>query len=165
MTNLYDIGEDLASIAESIQQLLEDGADPTSNQVQELLNEMIGADDEWRGKAIRCAFYIKNTLADVKAIDDELKRLNAKKAKSLKSAMYLEGLLIKQMERFDLCEIKSSTLTLRLRKTPPSVVVIDEDKIPMEFKRMKYEIDKTAIKQAGGVDGAQLTTRNTLKYL
>ena len=165
MTTLYNIGEDLAKIAEQIQELLDEGAEPNSNQVQELLLEMVGADDEWKAKATRVGFYIKNTLADANAIDAEIKRLSAKKAKLIKSTKYLEDTLIAQMTRFDIQEIPNPTLTLKLKRNPPSVVVIDEDKIPEQFKRIKYEVDKTAIKKAGGVDGAEITNTFGLKYV
>lgn len=165
MTTLYDIGEDLAKLAEEIQNLLEEGADPNSNQVQELLLEMVGADDEWKGKATRVGFYIKNTLADAIAIDAEIKRLNTKKAKLIKSTKYLEETLISQMTRFGIEEIKNPMLTLKLKKNPPSVVVVDEDKIPQEYKRIKYEVDKTAIKKNGGVDGAEIINTIGLKYV
>lgn len=163
MTTLYKLGDDLEIIAQQVQELLDDGADPNSNQIQEMLNEMVGADDEWREKATRVAFYIKNTMADVDAIDDEIKRLTAKKNKLKKSTAYLENTLIAQMQKFDLKEIKNPLLTLSLRQNPPSVLVHNEESVPMDFKKVSYTVDKTAIKRAGGADGCEIV--NTIKLV
>lgn len=164
MTTLYKLGGNLQELAEQIQELLEDGAEPNSNQVQELLGEMVGADNEWQQKATNVALYIKNTESDIDALDKEIKRLTAKKNKLKKSTAYLEELLIGQMTRFNINEVKHSLITIKLRKNPPSVVVVDEDKIPMEYKKVSYTVDKTAIKKVGGVEGAEITNTFGLKY-
>jgi len=51
MTTLYEFGTELAVKIENIQELLAEGADPNSNQVQELLMDMVGTEENWKEKA------------------------------------------------------------------------------------------------------------------
>ncbi len=55
---------------------------------------------------------------------------------------------------------KGSAGTVSYRATPQSVVIVDESKIPDEYKKTTITVDKTALKKAlqeGNVMGAQLS--------
>lgn len=55
---------------------------------------------------------------------------------------------------------KGASGTVGFRSVPPSVIIIDESKIPDEFKKTTVSVDKTLLKKAlkdGAIDGAELS--------
>lgn len=149
MTTLYEIGEELARKAAHIQELLEEGADPTSNGIQELLHDMVGTDDEWRGKATNVGKFLKHIEYEQSIIDAEVKRLQDKSKKLSKTYDSLHDILLAQMINFGVEEIKDPILSIKIKNNPLSVLVKDIDALPDEYKRTKVtvEVDKTKLKQ------------------
>lgn len=150
MTTLYEFGTELAVKIENIQELLAEGADPNSNQVQELLMDMVGTEENWKEKAKNIAKYIHQLELESKMIAAESKRIADKAKKLDQTANYLSNLLLQQMLTFGVDEIKDAILSVKVRQNPWSVVVKDEDKIPSEFKKEKtvVEVDKRALLQS-----------------
>lgn len=149
MTTLYKLGEELARKAAHIQELLEEGADPTSNGVQELLHDMVGTDDEWRNKATNVGKFLKHLEYEQSIIDAEVKRLQDKSKKLSKTYDSLHDILLAQMINFGVEEIKDPILSIKIKNNPLSVLVRDIDSLPEEYKRTKVtvEADKTKLKQ------------------
>lgn len=147
MTSLYNIGNELQDKIDVIQLLIEEGADPNSNQIQEMLLDMVGTEETWKGKALGVAQYIRNLEAQEQIIKDEVKRLNEKAKSMSKRADYLRQTLIMQMETFGVDSLPDPILTIKLQNNPWSVVVSDEDSLPEEYKRTKtiVEVDKKSL--------------------
>ena len=149
MTTLYEFGTELAVKIENIQELLAEGADPNSNQVQELLMDMVGTEENWKEKAKNVAKYVHQLGLESKMIAAEAKRIADKAKKLDQTADYLSNLLLQQMLTFGVDEIKDPLLSVKVRQNPWSVVVKDENQIPAEFKKEKVvvEIDKRGLLQ------------------
>ena len=150
MTTLYEFGTELAVKIENVQELLAEGADPNSNQVQELLMDMVGTEENWKEKAKNVAKYVHQLELESKMIAAESKRIADKAKKLDQTANYLSNLLLQQMLTFGVEEIKDPVLSVKVRQNPWSVVVKDEGKIPSEFKKEKtvVEVDKRALLQS-----------------
>lgn len=149
MTTLYKIGAELAQKAAHIQELLEEGADPTSNGIQELLHDMVGTDDEWKSKATNVGKFLKHLEYEQSIIDAEVKRLQDKSKKLSKTYDSLHDILLAQMINFGVDEIKDPILGIKIKNNPLSVLVRDIDLLPEEYKRTKITVedDKTKLKQ------------------
>lgn len=149
MTTLYKLGEELAQKAAHIQEQLEEGADPTSNAIQELLHDMVGTDDEWRGKATNVGKFLKHLDYEQEIINAEIKRLQDKTKRLSKTYDSLHDILLAQMVNFGVDEIKDPILSIKIKNNPLSVLVDDVEALPDEYKRTKItvEADKTKLKQ------------------
>lgn len=123
-----------------------------------------------RKMAVSVAATCKNLEAEVKAISEALKEMEARKDSLEKKHDKLRSGLLKVLEK---CEIKKITdspyFTISLRKCAPSVSIIDEKMIPKNFIKIKTEekIKKTdianALKSGASVPGAILITdKNSL---
>ncbi len=147
MTSLYNIGEDLLQQIEQIQGMIDEGAAPSSNEIQERLQEMVGTEDTWRGKAINVAHYVRHLEAQEAIIKEEIKRLQDKAKTYSKRSDYLRQILMQQMTMFGVDKIESAVLSLRLQNNPWSVVVDNEEALPEQYKRTKtiFEVDKKAL--------------------
>ena len=147
MSSLYNIGNELLNHIEEIQNLIDDGADVNSNEIQERLQEMVGTEENWKAKAVGVAKYIKYMDAQEKIIKDEAKLLAEKAKKFSQRADYLRQTLIMQMETFGVESIPDPILSIKLQNNPWSVVVSDEENLPDEYKRTKVvvEVDKKAL--------------------
>ena len=60
MTSLYDLGNATQSLVDDVTMLLEQGADPNSDEVQSLLKQMVESEDNWDKKAINVAKYLQH---------------------------------------------------------------------------------------------------------
>ncbi|WP_151984413.1 siphovirus Gp157 family protein [Acinetobacter radioresistens] len=147
MTTLYEFGTELAVKIENIQELLAEGADPNSNQVQELLMDMVGTEENWKEKAKNVAKYVHQLELESKMIAAESRRIADKAKKLDQTANYLSNLLLQQMLTFGVEEIKDPVLSVKVCQNPWSVIVKDESRIPGEFKKEKVviEVDKRAL--------------------
>ncbi|EPL7801434.1 siphovirus Gp157 family protein, partial [Acinetobacter baumannii] len=63
---------------------------------------------------------------------------------------YLHDLLLDQMLEFGVSEIEDPVLSIKVKESPWSVVVKNEEEIPAQFKREKttVEVDKRALLNA-----------------
>lgn len=167
MTSLYNIGNELQSIVDDVTVLLENGADPSSDEVQNLLQKMVESEGGWDKKAINVAKYLQYIQQQKEIIKLECDRL-AKKVKSLDSQYSnLHDMLLWQMQSLGKTEIKDPILSIKVRDNPPSVIVEDESLIPDEYKAEKtvITVNKTKIKKAGvPVDGTNIVNSQRLEF-
>lgn len=105
--------------------------------------------------------FIESSKVEEKRLADTRKSAE-KKLESFKEYVKLN------MERLGLKEVKTEIGTLSIRKNPVSVEIIDEDKIPSEYKTIVQTIktDKKAIadnfKATGEIiDGVQIISDKT----
>ena len=170
MTSLYNIGNELQSIADDVTVLLEQGADPNSDEVQHLLQKMVAQESDWDAKALRVAKFLNHIKAQQEIVKLEVDRLQ-KKMKQLGSTFdNLHDLLLWQMQGFGKTEIKDPILSIKVRDNPPSVIIEDESLIPNDYKTEKttVTVNKTRIKAAFNageqVDGANIVNSQRLEF-
>ncbi len=150
MTSLYEIGSDLSRIVDDVTVLLENGVSPDDERVQGLLSKMVEQEEDWDRKAINVAKYLRHLESDQDQVKAEIERLH-KKLKSYNSAYQnLHDLLLFQMLQFGKKEIKNPILSIKVRDNPMSVIIENEDAVPIAYKKEKVtvSVDKTAIKKA-----------------
>ena len=97
------------------------------------------------------------TLEHQAAGVEEVAKRQKERAKALSAkADWLRDYLKTNMQATGHDKVEALDISVKLAKTPASVKIIDEALIPDEFWRVKTEtvVDKTAIKNAGGCDGA-----------
>ena len=151
----------LFEINEQIQKAIELGFDPETGEILDAsaLEQLQMDRDE---KIENICLYIKDLVAEAKALADEAKALSERKERSAKKAESLKNYL--QM-MLDGQKWKSSKAAVSYRKTQ-SVVIDDINALKPEFLRVKTEPDKTTIKdvlKAGAaVAGAHLEERQSM---
>lgn len=104
-------------------------------------------------------------IEDTKAIEEgtaaRIKELQERKSRFERRIEGLRALAFKVMNTAELPKVELSTATLSIRKSPPQVVVHDEQSLPADCLRTTIAPDKAAIKEkfkAGQtVPGAYLT--------
>lgn len=141
MPKLYEITDQYARLMTFIAE--NDGEITEAEQVQ--LKELQG---EINIKGENIAKLIKNLSADEVAFKEESKRLSAR-AKSLKNRIdWLKIYLKYEMLRMNVRDIKGEVLTVRIRPSQPSCIILDEKVIPPAYFRVipeTREVDKKAI--------------------
>lgn len=168
MTTLYNLGEELNSIVERVQDLLDDGVDPNDERVQELLEKMVSQEDQWELKAVNVGKFLNQLLLDESQINAEIERLTKKKKSISNTYSSLHDLLLWQMTSFGKDEVKDSLINIKVKENPISVVIKDESKIPSIFKSEKITVtvNKNAIKLAhkdgSSIDGVEFVRNKKL---
>lgn len=112
--------------------------------------------------------YTKNIELTINAMKEEEKRI-AEDRKTLENKMARFKDYVKEcMEKNGITKIETGLGTLSIAKSPASVEIIDEDKVPKEFKQeiVTVKIDKTKIKnnfkETGEIPaGVNIVTTNT----
>ena len=157
--NLYEINLGLQKITNEIIE-----ADGVVSDEQ--LNNLENLELSLKDKCINIAYVVQNLEADTKQIDEEIKRLQQLKKVRKNTADRLKEAVKDSMISNDIEEFKTSTHIIKFRKSE-SVNILDENKIPAEFKVIKSEIkiDKIGLKKAlknGDVSGAELSQNKNL---
>ena len=94
---------------------------------------------------------------------EEIKRLQARKKVFERAGERLEGYVRDAMQVAGVKKLEGRTTTLSLRASPASVLVIDPDAVPAEYKEIRIETViikeqlRKALKAGRGVPGAQLS--------
>lgn len=112
--------------------------------------------------------YTKNIELTIKAIKDEEKRLTDNRKALENKLVRFKGYVKECMEENGFNKIQTDLGTLTLAKSPISVEIIDENKIPKEYKQtfITTEINKKKIaddfKKTGElIEGVEIHTDNT----
>lgn len=143
------------------------------NQVAEMLSEeefnpavidtLEAIDMAIEDKADNYARLIKNQESDSKGIAEEIKRLQARKQSIDNSVKNMKLSLQNAMNEIGKTKFKTNLFSFNIQKNPISVNILDENLIPDEFKKIKIEFDKTAIKKFDNVPGVELTQSESLR--
>lgn len=116
-------------------------------------------------KVINIAKVIKNYQAEAEALENEIKRLRAKKATAEGKVEYLKGYLANNLEPG--IKISDGILTVSWKKSPPKVFVEDDAKVPDQFCTFTREVSKKELseflKSGGECDFAQLVQESTIQ--
>jgi len=161
----------MSSLYELTQEALELYNPPVNEETGEILEDAYLAIVENANaleKKMDSYVEVKKMIdSDIDAIDKEIKRLQALKSHRNNNLSRLLNALTDALRALGREEMQTPLNKLKIVKNPPAVSVIDESKIPDKFNKIKYELDKTAIKDAlkngESVPGAELTQAERLK--
>lgn len=118
---------------------------------QAFADTMEGIEGELTEKAVNVAAYIRNLDAHAAQIKEAEQAMRQRRQAAENKAQRLRDYLMAVMSSQGIKEIPSTEFDIKVRKTPPSVVVACEvDALPDDFKRVTVSTapDKTALKKA-----------------
>lgn len=132
--------------------------DDETFDAETLSDTLDGVQGEIQEKGINIVSLVKNMELSTDAIDKAVKELNARKKSIATKQEKLKEYLLFNMQRTGITKIEAPLFEIKLAKNPPSVEIINEKEIPKQFIKEKVvtTIDKTAIKKAGGCNGAKI---------
>ena len=132
--NLYELSADLMSLND-----IEDVEDV--EVIREIIEQQIQA------KSTGIIAVVRNLESNIAAIDTEIKRLQELKKKKQNNISRLKEYTKECMEIRGVKKLETSLGNISIRKTPPSVNVLDENLIPLEYIETKQvmSIDKKLI--------------------
>jgi len=140
MTALYDLAGQYRQLAERLANM-----DLDAETVADTI-EASGLTDEINAKAQGVLLVAKQAEQYLPHIDAEIARLRALKARHERIAAGLRDYLKVNMETAQIQRIECPLFQISIRSNPASVEVFDEAQVPVALLRVKYEVDKTAIK-------------------
>lgn len=115
-------------------------------------------------KADGYAKLIRNQEASSKAFDEEIKRMRERKQAIDNNVKRMKLSLQNAMVEIGKTKFKTDLFSFNIQKNQPSVEIIDESLIPDEFKKVKIEFDKKAIKKAEEeVPGVEIKQSESLR--
>lgn len=134
----------------------------------ETLESALGqVEDNIELKVENMAKLVKGIDGNIDMLKAEEKRLAEKrrvlenKQKNIKS--YLEN----QLRVMEIDKVKTPLFTVSLQKNPPSVEILDENKIPEQFKKVTYTVVKKdileALKNGQVIEGATIKQGKSLR--
>jgi archaellum component FlaG (FlaF/FlaG flagellin family) len=131
--SLYTIEAEYLQIAEELQN---NGGELT----EELELALTINKDQLQVKSAGYAFVIKETESEILTIDNEIDRLNKMKSVRNNAIERLKNAVKSAMELYGVEKIESNTIKIILAKSPASVVIDDESKIPAKYKKKEVKI-------------------------
>lgn len=140
---LYEISDQLNFITASLDCETDEPIDKESLTKQ--LNEL---QLEFKVKVENIAKIILDYDANLDATTKELTRLTNRKRSLENKIEWLKNYLLEQMQATGNDKIQGEILNVSIAKSPKSVVILDKDKVPKEFRRAipeTWEIDKHSI--------------------
>ncbi|WP_446898139.1 siphovirus Gp157 family protein [Clostridium sp. LBM24168] len=158
MSKLYEI----SARYKNIQELL-DNPECSDENVKKALDS-IG--EEFDTKAENVAKVISSMSVDTEGIKKEIERLQERKKAVENKVSGLKNYIYEHMQATGKKKIKGTLFTLSIQKNTPSLNVIDEDAVPVQYKIYQAsKLDKKAIlqdlkqgKKIGGVEIKQSTS-------
>lgn len=103
--------------------------------------------------------------ARIDFLENELKRLKARKKTRDNNVSFLKSLMVRAMKLTDTLKIKTPLFNFSVRKSESiDASRADASSLPKAFVRCKYEIDKTAIKDAVKSGSVIVTEDGTFVY-
>jgi hypothetical protein len=148
---LFQIEESLMLLAESAE---EEGLTP---EIETALTAYLEGAVEKRDRVAEFIHFCEAMADMAKA---EVKRLQARQKHFEATAERVSGMVLHVLDWLRVKKLEGRTNTLKKRKCPPSVNVIDEQKIPAEYKRVTVILPLPQWQEL--LAGASEDSRNTL---
>lgn len=127
MAHLYQITHQLIGL----QHLIDDG-----ELDADVLNDtMEGLQGDLQLKAEGILAFVANIGSDVKAIDDQIKRLTSRKKTMTTQQEWLRNYLKTNMQAATITKITCPLFSVTLGKAKPTAVVDDESLVPKKYKK------------------------------
>lgn len=144
---MYELTEQYAAILDML-----DSCAPEDEPA--LLEELTGLNDSIADKAEAYARIMKNTEAEIAALKAEIGRLHALNMSREKRVERMRERLKECMKIAGATSIGTSIGKWTLRSNLPSVVVLNADEVPEEYRiPQPFTVDRKAIKAAYGETG------------
>lgn len=141
-------------------ELLVDSEELTVDDVADTFESIEG---EFNDKAVSIIHVVENIDSDIKAIDDEIKRLQARKKSATNKKNSIRDYLKSNMQASGITKIQCPLFNITLAKGRDSVVINNADLIPDDYVSVDVVTtpDKrkilAALKSGEVVDGCELT--------
>lgn len=138
--NLYQINQKYIDLAIRLE---------NEELTPEIEQELFISEQEFKDKSIAYCCVTEGINSEIKAIDELIEKLQAKKKAKQKTIDTLKKRVLSAMEIFGIYKIESPIMKLSIRKTS-SVEIVNQNQLPEEFIRTKTETapDKIKIKNA-----------------
>ena len=161
--NIYEINK-------AIEDILEDGfsVDEETGEILFDESDLNALDAEISEKIENVACYIKNLTADISALKEEERNLNARRKQKERKIDSLKGYINYAMELSGRKSLESPRCKVSFRKSSsvevPDINALDKDYITktIEIKPNKVAI-KEALKEGKTVEGAEIVERQNLQ--
>lgn len=154
---LYDLTDSYINIKDILDE-------ETNEDLAKVLDEI---DEEIEIKADNIAKLIKEFEGEANTLDEEIKRLQAKKATKVNSIRNLKLYLENQMIKVGKTKFKTTLFSFGIQKNVPSLKIENEDNIPEDFIKIMTSIDKRellkAMKEGLEVEGVEITQSESLR--
>lgn len=160
MATLYEIKGQFKELME-----MADKCNLTQADIKDTLE---GLDYELEEKADAYAKVIRTLECDVDSVDAEIKRLTDKKRRIQNNISSMKRSLESTMIELGRKKIKTPLFGFNIQKNPPSVNILDESKVPDNFRiKQPDKIDRKSIiaelKESGNTDWAELVQTESLR--
>ena len=160
MATLYEIKGQFKELME-----MADECNLTQDDIKDTLE---GLDYELEEKADAYAKVIRTLECDVDSVDAEIKRLTDKKMRIQNNISSMKRSLESTMIELGRKKIKTPLFGFNIQKNPPSVNILDESKVPDNFRiKQPDKIDRKSIiaelKESGNTDWAELVQTESLR--
>lgn len=160
MATLYEIKGQFKELME-----MADECNLTQADIKDTLE---GLDCELEEKADAYAKVIRTLECDVDSVDAEIKRLTDKKKRIQNNIGSMKRSLESTMIELGKKKIKTPLFGFNIQKNPPSVNILDESKVPDNFRiKQPDKIDRKSIiaelKESGNTDWAELVQTESLR--
>lgn len=160
MATLYELTAAYAELIAAYEQAEDD------DQAAAALEGLDALDADVTDKAEAYARVIRNLRSDVKALAEEIARLQKVKARTLALAEHLQRTLLDAMTAMQIKSIHTSIGKWTVQRNPPGCDVLNADLVPAEYHiPQPDEIDKRAIlaafKATGEIPSGVAITQGT----
>ncbi len=118
---------------------------PAVAELEALLDGSVTAIQD---KTVAIAAVIREFEARAEGAQTEAERIATHAQAARSRAVWLRGYLLKNLELLGVQRIETATTVVAIRRSPPSVQVLDEEQIPDAFKQVVTSVDKTLLKRA-----------------
>ncbi len=137
MTKLFELTQAYQAILDS-DELTPEEIVTCLNNVQDIVS----------GKALNIARLVITLQEEFDAIDNEIKRLSARKMTRVNKTASLKSYLAQAMEFCQITKVKDNFVSVTLQSNPPAVAIVDMTQIPEVYWRIipeQREVDRQAI--------------------
>ncbi len=138
-------------------------------ETENIGHQLMAVDENIKLKVDNVVRFVRSLEADCEAIKQEEARLKQRRQALERKRDGLGEYLKGYVKTAHDGKVKGNTFEIAIRKTPAKLIVDDENKVPMDFIKIKEEksIDKVALKNhlklIGHIDGVRLETGEALK--
>ena len=160
MSNLYELSKELQIINSE----LSDSGGVFDDEIERKLDELnIAVKDKIEG----LGRWIANLDGEDKALDAEITRLEGRRTAVTARKTRLHEYIKTSMERADIKKIEGVVNTFTIVSNPPSLEIVDKEKIPAAYITVKTEnvVDKKRLlqdlKEGAEIEGVKLVTEKT----
>jgi hypothetical protein len=124
---LYELTEAYAELLSRLEDC------QSAQEESEVLAAIDAVSEDIAAKGEAYARIIRNKLAEVAGYEAEIKRMQARRNCAKNTINHLKGSLLFAMGIVGATELNTTIGKWKIQKNPPSVVILDESKIPDKF--------------------------------